>query len=117
MYTVYINEQNLLSSPYVLDANLPIDVTDDIYQTICVCPFGRDWYYNEDTETFELITSQNNANLRFARSQCCFPIIDRSYAWYSTLTSAQQQELSTWYKAWLDVTNTKVLPEQPSWLD
>lgn len=55
-------------------------------------------------------------NLRFSRELHCFPIINRGAPWYNTLTEEQKQELQTWYQAWLDVTETKVKPENPSWL-
>ena len=46
----------------------------------------------------------------------CFPIINRGTLWYSKLTVEQMSELDNWYQAWLDVTETKEIPEKPSWL-
>lgn len=54
--------------------------------------------------------------LRFKREKACFPIINRGELWYSRLTADQKKELDTWYQAWLDVTNTMVIPEKPEWL-
>lgn len=54
--------------------------------------------------------------LRFKRQKACFPIINRGELWYSRLTAGQKEELDAWYQAWLDVTDTKVLPEKPEWL-
>lgn len=56
-------------------------------------------------------------NLRIQREKECFPIINRGQLWYSMLTAAQYTELQTWYQAWLDVTETLVIPEKPSWLE
>ena len=33
-----------------------------------------------------------------------------------TLTEEQLSELKTWYRAWLDGTNTQTIPEKPEWL-
>lgn len=47
----------------------------------------------------------------------CFSIINRGKAWYDTLTPLQLQELKNWYHAWLDVTETKIIPARPKWLN
>lgn len=54
--------------------------------------------------------------LRLKRETICFSYINRGYLWYSKLTDEQKNELSTWYQAWLDVTETRVIPETPEWL-
>lgn len=54
--------------------------------------------------------------LRAKRYNQCFYIINRGNVWYNTLTDEQKAELQTWYQAWLDVTETKVIPEKPEWL-
>lgn len=66
------------------------------------------------------------SELRFRREQECFSIINRGVLWYNTLTTEQQQELNTWYQAWLDVpqvyqeTKPKdietIIPTKPNWL-
>ena len=55
--------------------------------------------------------------LRLKREKACFPIINRGELWYSRLTAAKKKELDAWYQAWLDVTDTKVLPDMPAWLN
>ena len=54
--------------------------------------------------------------LREQRENECFSIINRGQLWYNTLTAEQLAELQVWYKTWLDVTETKVIPTKPSWL-
>ena len=54
--------------------------------------------------------------LRMMREDECFTIVNRGQAWYNTLTEEQKEELQAWYKDWLDVTKTGVIPEKPSWL-
>lgn len=55
-------------------------------------------------------------DLRSQREKVCFPYVNRGSLWYSKLTDAQREELETWYQAWLDVTETKVVPTAPEWL-
>ena len=54
--------------------------------------------------------------MRQRREDECFSIINRGQFWHDTLTEQQKYELRTWYKAWLDVTTTKQIPQKPSWL-
>ena len=56
------------------------------------------------------------ASLRSQREKTCFQYINRGYMWYSRLTDKQKDELETWYQAWLDVTETRAIPEMPEWL-
>ena len=55
--------------------------------------------------------------LRKKREEICFPIINRGKLWYDSLSSEQYQELKDWYKKWLDVTETNIVPETPEWLN
>ena len=75
----------------------------------------------------EVLDNRNIQTLREKRCNECFSIINRGSLWYNTLTSEQQQELNTWYQAWLDVPQvyqeTKpanietIIPTKPSWLN
>ena len=55
--------------------------------------------------------------LRTRRASECFTIVNRGKLWYDKLTIAQQTELSAWYEAWLDVTETKTIPDMPDWVN
>ena len=55
--------------------------------------------------------------LRKKREEICFQIINRGKLWYDSLSSEQYQELKDWYKKWLDVTETNIIPETPEWLN
>lgn len=57
-----------------------------------------------------------NEELRLKRQNLCFPYINRGELWYNRLSDTQKNELDTWYQAWLDVTDTKVIPIAPEWL-
>lgn len=54
--------------------------------------------------------------LRHRREVECFALVNRGALWYERLTVPQKVELEHWYAAWLDVTETKVIPEKPGWL-
>lgn len=55
-------------------------------------------------------------DLRHKREKSCFPIVNRGAIWYERLSVEQKAELDAWYQAWLNVTETKVIPEMPEWL-
>ena len=81
-------------------------------------------YYLSDKNTLvksadkqlEINNERKLVELRHQREKVCFPIINRGELWYSKLTEAQKDELGAWYQAWLDVTDTMVVPEMPAWL-
>lgn len=70
---------------------------------------------NEDKQK-EVEEAVELNKLRYQREAACFPYINRGYLWYNKLTDEQKVELDTWYQAWLDVTETRVVPEKPEWL-
>jgi hypothetical protein len=41
---------------------------------------------------------------------------NRGQLWHASLTAEQVLELTTWYNAWLDVTDTLIVPDKPNWL-
>lgn len=57
------------------------------------------------------------SELRALRDSKCFSVIDRSILWHNRLTEEQKTELNAWYQAWLNVTETKVIPDKPKWLE
>ena len=71
---------------------------------------------NEDKQN-EIEEQRELSVLRSQREKVCFPYINRGYLWYSKLSDEQKDELDIWYQAWLDVTNTKIAPEIPEWLN
>jgi len=56
------------------------------------------------------------ADLRSRRETECFSVINRGQLWYEGVSLTQLLELRVWYKAWLNVTETRVVPERPTWL-
>ena len=94
-----------------------IEIDDNLLKQI-----GKTKCFDLDTKT--IIDYDNSAEvkerkiykLRKQRETECFPIINRGNLWYETLTNTQKEELKVWYKAWLDVTETLIVPIKPSWL-
>ena len=91
----------------------------------------QDFIYKAQTQNCQIVNGSDNKpvlkpiilsdeqilmNLRNQREVECFHIINRGKLWYDTLTTEQVAELDEWYKAWLDVTKTKVIPNKPNWL-
>lgn len=66
--------------------------------------------YKEQLRAYELV------QLRQQREAECFSVINRGSFWYETLTDKQKEELKVWYQAWLDVTDTLVVPEKPDFI-
>ena len=115
MPKVYINKDGYVSSPYIRDANIEIEVTDDIYKKIQSFPINSAWKYTG--KYFILESLYTDDCLKDRRERECFRIIDnRSTMWYNHLTDEQKQELDKWYQAWLNVTETKIIPTKPEWL-
>lgn len=116
MKTIEINNLGFRVGPSVKDADISIQVSDEVYKKISFWPTGKLWQYKPELNDFILVNSPYISELRFARSQECFPIINRGSLWYTQLSEEQKIELQEWYKAWLDVTETQQIPEKPEWL-
>ena len=85
--------------------------------------YGAIWdgvkYY---AETKDVIAEKNElSKLRNRRQKECFDILtDKGYLWIKDLEdnySERYAELVQWRKDWLDVTDTKIIPEKPTWID
>ena len=77
----------------------------------------RDGDMQFDSEQHEAQTlEQTKAEYRQRRETECFAVINRGQLWYEGITLSQLVELRQWYKEWLNVTETMVVPEKPAWL-
>lgn len=63
------------------------------------------------------VTEEAKSELRLRRETECFSIVNRGQLWYEGVSLTQLLELRQWYKAWLNVTETMVVPEKPAWLE
>lgn len=116
MKTVYVNNLGYREGPSVTDATIAIEVTDEVEQQISSWKAAEIWQYDWETKKFNLVQTPYLDGLRFARSVECFPVINRGMGWYLTLTEEQKTELTAWYQAWLDVTETNKVPQKPTWI-
>lgn len=115
MQKVKINESGYLTSPYIRDANIEIEISDELYKKVSQLPMNSAWKYVDGDFVLEIL--YDDVALKSRRELECFRIIDnRSPMWYNHLTAEQKQELEAWYQAWLDVTETKIIPVKPEWL-
>lgn len=71
----------------------------------------------DNTRDKEQRLEKQKEALRQQREAECFPVINRGWMWYSGLNLVQWLELKKWYLAWLNVTETLLIPERPTWLD
>lgn len=63
------------------------------------------------------VQEQAKADYRKRRETECFAVINRGQLWYENITLPQLLELRAWYKAWLDGTETLIVPDKPAWLE
>ena len=63
------------------------------------------------------VTEELKSEYRQRREKECFSVVNRGQLWYEGISIAQLLELRQWYKAWLNVTETMVVPEKPAWLE
>lgn len=126
MHKVYYNKDGWICNLYPQNIekdneNNFIELDEEQYSQILSSPSHYAWRYKDGelvNEQYEEVPNEETIErLRLLREEECFPIINRGQLWYNTLTDEQIQELNEWYRAWLDVTTTKVIPEKPTWLD
>lgn len=121
---VILNEQGYVDS-YALIGNFgaqsievvePVDIADfEINYSSYYLSEDSVLVKNEDKQK-EIANQRELVFLRSQRDKACFPYVNRGEMWYSRLSVEQKEELDAWYQAWLDVTDTKVIPEMPEWL-
>lgn len=76
---------------------------------------GTATFDNEHNEALQ--TEAKKAEFRLRRETECFSVVNRGQLWYEGVSITQLLELRQWYKAWLNVTETMVVPEKPTWLE
>ena len=113
---IKINENGYVESPYIRDATIEMEITDEQFETISTFGFNTNWRYVDGE--FILESLMDDDSLRERRQSECFNIVDnRSQLWWNRLTEIQREEIEMWYEAWLNVTETRVIPKKPLWLE
>lgn len=112
---IFYNDETLFD----IDKTSFIVYTEEEYNNLWNCDEFH--YVSQDPKTklpkqFRVDDEEEKNILRIKREQECYPIINRGQLWYSHLTEEQKQELNVWYERWLNVTETKMIPERLSWL-
>ncbi len=116
MKKVKINQDGFVASPYIKNANIEMEVNDELYASLMTCQIGRNWKLQEGE--FAVVDILEDKVIRERRNIECFGVIDnRSPLWFNHLPKERKQELNAWYEAWLLATETKIIPEKPSWLE
>lgn len=131
MQKLYFSDEGWVCERYPYNIPLTetfIEVEDDVYYQT----FTSDEYFAwrvvdgnivqvryEDTPE-EVVLNE----LRKQREVECFSVINQNYiidgqskTWFDTLTEEQKQDANIWVQQWRDVTETKVVPTKPSWLN
>ena len=116
MKKVKINKDGFLESIYINDATIEIEVDDELYETLMCCKIGKNW--KQENGEFHMVELLDEQVIRERREVECFNLIDnRSPLWWSHLSEEMRKELDAWYEAWLVATETKIIPEKPTWLN
>lgn len=117
--SIYLDKQNACYFETLKMDKPPYNFTkisiEDSFADCQPSDFNDDLTFN----TIKYSKRKENSKLDVLRRQReaeCFPIINRGQLWYDTLSEEQTVELKEWYQLWLDVTQTKQIPEKPSWL-
>ena len=113
---IKINESGYVESPYIRDATIEMEITDEQFEAISTFSFNTNWRYVNGE--FVLESLMDDDSLRERRQRECFNIVDnRSQLWWNKLTENQREEIEIWYEAWLNVTEARVIPKKPLWLE
>ena len=122
MQVVTDNDGFVLSFAYIgnlvngTEVTEPEDIDQFLHQFYAFQLLDGKLVYNG--EAYEAhVVEEMRTELRLRREKECFSVINRGQLWYEGVSLTQLLELRQWYKAWLNVTETMVVPEKPAWLD
>lgn len=124
MAIITVDENNYITGLYVgdgfsiadgIEVALPFDA-DELFSNIGVYRYVGGEFIKDEKKAVTKADEDALAELRGRRKTECFTVINRGQLWYAQLTEAQAAELAEWYHAWLDVTESRVIPETPAWV-
>lgn len=92
------------------------EIPDDFYTNYHAYKVEDNALVLDTNKLVDVAAEHEIDELRERREVECFSYINRGELWYKRLTENELGELNVWYQKWLDVTETKVVPEKPSWL-
>lgn len=124
MAIITVDENNYVTGLYLgeglsvkdgIEVELPFDA-NELFSNIGVYQYvGGEFVKDEEMAATKADEKELDA-LRGKRRTECFPIVNRGQLWYAQLTEEQAAELADWYRAWLDVTESRIIPETPVWV-
>lgn len=121
MQIITDNDGFVLSFAYVgdlmggIEVQEPADMEQFLHQFYAYRLQDRELVYNGNAYQKHL-DEEVKAEYRQRRETECFSVINRGQLWYEGISIQQLLELRQWYKDWLEVTETMVVPEKPTWL-
>ena len=114
---VYITENNYLNGPTIDGGTIPLVIDEKKIEKTKEVPAFKAWQYNEDIDDFILVDLVDTTCLRERRQIECFNLLSNlSIFWYNNLSETELAEIKSWYVAWLNVTDTKLIPTLPECL-
>lgn len=115
-YIIEVDKDNYMIGLYKTEVDRIMEVDEQTYNKIINGDIGYAWHYINDEWVKELVA--DTETLKEMRAIYCFYLLDnRSKFWWDNLTEEQNNELKQWYQDWLKVTETKVIPTKPEWLN
>lgn len=99
-----------------IEVELPFD-EDELLSNFGAYKYENGQFIKDEAKLQAMEQVAILSELRNQRATLCFPVINRGRLWYDNLTEDQVEELSAWYQAWLDVTETLTVPATPNWVD
>lgn len=112
--TSYASIGNIIGAT---EFELPDDLFEHFTENFGAYCSENNVLYFDETKYGTMKEDEIKDQLRIRRENECFSIINRGKLWYDSLSDERISELNSWYKAWLDVTETFVVPVRPEWLD
>lgn len=121
MQIITDNDGFVLSFAYIgdlmggIEVQEPADMKQFLHQFYAYRLQDRELVYDGNAYQKHL-DEEVKAEYRQRRETECFSVINRGQLWYEGISIQQLLELRQWYKDWLEVTETMVVPEKPTWL-
>ena len=93
MKKVRINQDGFVASPYIKDANIEIEVNEELYTSLMTCQIGKNWKHQNGE--FIIADILEDKVIRERRNIECFSVIDnRSPLWFNHLSEERRIPLS-----------------------
>jgi hypothetical protein len=118
MPQIYLTKENLVCNLFTGDSYYStLVVSEAQFNQISAFPDYCAWQYDEQTDTFTLVSIMSETAIRSRRQTECFQLIDnKSKLWWDTFSTEEYDIIKNWYHEWLDAPVTRIIPELPNCL-